>query len=194
MVNVLSALGKVLIVIGVITAVVGGVLVADPGVASRTMSFRHARQVAFGTYYLRPMDVKSFSFSVPSDATSAYLAVDVRVLEGNDVGLLVTCGSTLFHEKTTGGIHDIQLQPGCRGELTLSNTFSLVTSKKVRVDAVLHYTTVEANTSDVQNLGAMLLVGGLTVTVLGVLVIGVGRLRKKRAAASLSPAAPAEAQ
>ena len=164
---VLSTIGKILVVIGVLVIVFGVIAVANPSVVNKTLSLEHRDVIASGTYVIEPMHLKSWSFRVPDDARNAYVALNVQVLEGRDVIVTVTCGSTLLNEKTTGLMHDVYVNPGCRGSIVLSNMNSLITTKKVNIEAVLHYSTTETSTQEAQSIGGLIAGAGIIISIIG---------------------------
>ena len=132
---ILRVIITIVVVVGIIAVALAANYVAHPPVSTSVVN----GQVTVG-----PGSTKSFTFAVPSGATSAHVSGSFTASGGggNDIIAYVkdSYGNSLYSSgQVSTGNFDVQLVSGSTYSLVFDNTFSTVSTKTISAQANLNY-------------------------------------------------------
>ncbi len=98
--------------------------------------------IAEGTYIVSPLSYKAIEFTVPYGVTNPKLSLNILEKSGKDIDVEVVDSTGLKYYdsgRVQSLVKTIYLDSGKTYYIILNNKYSLITSKKVYIKAILRY-------------------------------------------------------
>ena len=165
----LRGLAKFFLVLGALAIIIGFILMLAPSTIEKTVTLPHTETLFNRRVTIDPFEYYYSRFTVPNQAKSAYLDVEITVYSGKDVDFEVYYqGSKWIEKRVVGSYYDtIQLPGPGSYEVRLDNSFSIITSKDVGAKITLRWSEVRVERQQVESKGGVLMMGGLFLLLAG---------------------------
>ena len=131
-------------VVGIVLIIFLGLMAFAPETVQEAVPHERTLTIASGTYTVDPGTTRKFSFSVPYDASDVRVKLEFEARGGSGDDIIVKIvdsnGRVVYNSGQVTKVYTtVNLYDGGTYYLVLDNTFSLVSSKDVRVYAKLVY-------------------------------------------------------
>ncbi|NJD98517.1 MULTISPECIES: emp24/gp25L/p24 family protein [Thermococcus] len=131
-------------VIGIIVIVLLGLMAFAPETVQEAVPHERTITIASGTYTVDPGTTRKFSFSVPYDASDVRVKLEFEAKGGSGDDIIVKIvdsnGRVVYNSGQVTKVYTtVNLYGGGTYYLVLDNTFSLISSKDVTINAKLVY-------------------------------------------------------